>query len=562
MNVNHDLEFLTAKNGEQIIKINNYFLHSEYNPSKEAIEFAEKHFKAERLNLVYGFGAGHFIEALHKKAIHGEKIIVIEPFLEVSCELCDVTVINASSENEIRVALEEQISVVDNVNIITSPNYDKIDNKVYIQVLSAINKKLNSDFVAESTHKHFNKLWPQNYLLNLQYILKDQSVIHLSSKYTEPIVIASGGPSLTKQISTLKQIRNKIILIAAGSTVNTLLNNNIEPDYIVSVDGSEANYNHFKDIKGCKSKLIYALYNHYLIRNVFETSGYFFAVDQATIHHMQKFTDESVVYVPGGTSVANYAYSLATFMTTGPIAIIGQDLAFTDNKTHADYNKNVKALEDIKKNKNNFVEVDGYYGEKVLSDYIYLTMKESFENLHKSLGKERLIFNCTEGGAMINGIVNKPFKEFAQEYATSIKRNKEVEKVNFIASENKEKMILELKKENKSFIELIKLFKNSLNLLRSNKSTKSFSDEILFKLDKNDKKIQKLSENTMLNIAFQVINLNVLKYFKPQKNELPSDTYKRIYEQNKALYAKMLEETVDTKKHLDTLIELLKKGIV
>ncbi|MGE7950571.1 motility associated factor glycosyltransferase family protein [Lysinibacillus xylanilyticus] len=551
------VDYLTAKNGEQTIKINNYFLHSEYNPSKEAIEFAEKYFKEERLHLVYGFGAGHFIKALHKKAIHGEKIIVIEPYIEVSSDLNNVTIINANSENEIRKALEEQISVVDNVNIIISPNYDKIDSITLIQVLNAINKKLHSDFVAESTHNHFNKQWPKNYLLNLQYILKDESVINLVSKYTEPIVIASGGPSLTKQINTLKQIRNNIVLIAAGSTVNTLLNNDIEPDYIVSVDGTEANYNHFKNIQGCKSRLIYALYNHYLIRDIFEMNGYFFATNQDTLNHMQKYTDQKVLYLSGGTSVANYAYSLAILMTTGPIAIIGQDLAFTNNKTHADHNKNMKSLDDIKKCKDNFIEIDGYYGEKVLSDYVYLTMKESFETLHKSLGEERLVFNCTEGGAMIDGIENMTFKEFARQYATLPKQNIEIEKANCTVSKDEEKMILGLKNENEIFLELIKLFEKSLNLLESNKFTKFFSKEILMKLDCNDEKIQKLSEDTMLNMALQVINLNTLKYFKPQKNESTTDTYNRIYKQNKMLYEKMLEETIDTQKHLNTLIELL-----
>ncbi|KPN97421.1 motility associated factor glycosyltransferase family protein [Lysinibacillus sp. ZYM-1] len=551
------VDYLTAKNGEQTIKINNYFLHSEYNPSKEAIEFAEKHFKAERLHLVYGFGVGHFIKALHQKAIHGEKIIVIEPYIDISCDLSGITIIKANSENEIREALEEQISVVDNVNIIISPNYDKIDSITFIQALNAINKKLYSDFVAESTHNHFNKQWPKNYLLNLQYILKDKSVINLVSKYNEPIVIASGGPSLTKQINTLKQIRSNIVLIAAGSTVNTLLHNDIEPDYIVSVDGTEANYNHFKNIQGCKSRLIYALYNHYLIRDIFEMNGYFFATNQDTLNHMQKYSDQKVLYLSGGTSVANYAYSLATLMTTGPIAIIGQDLAFTNNKTHADYNKNMKSLDDLKKSKDNFIEIDGYYGEKVLSDYVYLTMKESFENLHKSLGEERLVFNCTEGGAMINGIENLPFKEFVQQYARFPKQNIEIEKSNFNASEEKEKMIMGLKKENEIFLKLIKLFEKSLNLLELNRSTKFFSKEILMKLDCNDEKIQKLSGDTMLNMAFQVINLNALKYFKPQKNESPTDTYNRIYKQNKMLYAKMLEETVDTQKHLNTLIEFL-----
>ena len=554
------IEYLNTKNGEKTVKINDYFLHSKYNPSKEASDFAEKNFKPERLQLIYGYGAGHFVKAIQKKAKNGEKIIVIEPILSIVDELKDLIVISASSEAAIREKLDENITLTDNINVIISPNYDKIDNYIYSQVLNAINKKMHSDFVAESTHRFFNKQWPENYLLNLQYVLKDQSILKLKEKYSAPVVIASGGPSLTKQLDNLKLYRNNIILIAAGSTVNTLLHNNIQPDYVITVDGSEANFNHFKDIKNINSKIIYTLYNHHLIRPVFSNEGYYFTANSTMDRHLQKFIEEPVPFLSGGTSVANYAYSLATYITTGPISIIGQDLAFTNNKTHADYNKNSRQLEEISESEKIFIQIDGYYGEKVLSDYVFMTMKESFEKLYKTLGENRIVFNCTEGGALINGMKNMPFVEFLNKYAENSITTDRVDNPNVSFAQNLKKMLPELEKEKENYVQLKKLFKKSLDLLKSNNSKTTFLNDILRKLDENDEKIQKFSERTVLEISFQTININVLKYFKPTKNESSIDAYTRIYKQNKMLYSEMLEATKETEIHLEKLIGLLKKG--
>ncbi len=553
------IEYLNTKNGEKTVKINDYFLHSKYNPSKEASEFADKNFKPERLQLIYGYGAGHFVKAIQKKAKNGEKIIVIEPILSIVDEIKDLIVISASSEAEIREKLDENITLTDNINVIISPNYDKIDDYIYSQVLNAINKKMHSDFVAESTHRFFNKQWPENYLLNLQYILKDQSILKLKEKNSAPVVIASGGPSLTKQLDNLKLYRNNIILIAAGSTVNTLLHNNIQPDYVITVDGSEANFNHFKDIKNIDSKIIYTLYNHHLIRPVFSNEGYYFTANSTMDRHLQKFIEEPVPFLSGGTSVANYAYSLATYITTGPISIIGQDLAFTNNKTHADYNKNSRQLEEISESEKIFIQIDGYYGEKVLSDYVFMTMKESFENLYKTLGENRIVFNCTEGGALIKGMKNMPFVEFLNKYAKNSITTDRVDNANASFAPNLKKMLPELEKEKENYVQLKKLFKKSLDLLKSNNSKTTFSNDILRKLDENDEKIQKFSERTVLEIAFQTININVLKYFKPTKNESSIDAYTRIYKQNNMLYSEMLEATKETEIHLEKLIGLLKK---
>lgn len=86
------------------------------------------------------------------------------------------------------------------------------------------------------------------------------------------------------------------------------------------------------------------------------------------------------------------------YITTGPIALIGQDLAYTENLTHANNNKNQKSVDDSYFKKRNAFQVEGYFDDLVMTDYVFYSMKNSFEQIHKKIKHSASIFNCTEGG--------------------------------------------------------------------------------------------------------------------------------------------------------------------
>lgn len=559
MEQKYDIQEYTSKTGLPTIRINGYFIHSKYNPQKEAADFVEKNFKPGYIHILFGYGLGYIADELVNRLTNEEeKLIIVEPILkDINNSNKKIKILLERDMNKLKDTIISMFKFTDNITVLCSPNYDKICPEIYKQFLSILKDKLNIDRVNENTLVLLSDIWQRNYLLNLKHVVKDNSIRRLEKATSSPVVIASGGPSLTKQLPLIKKFREKFILIASGSTINTLLSDNIVPDFVVSIDGSFINYEHYKDINNSEIILLYGMYNHNKIRDIFD-NGYYFLNQRHTVllNHMKRIIGEEPIVMEGGGSVAHHALIIANYLTSGPIALVGQDLAYTNNLSHAENNKGrFEISDDIKKTKI-FIKAEGYYGDEVLTDYPFLSMKKAFEKLIKIL-QNKNIYNCTEGGIRLEGYTQIPFVDFCSKF-TNEKANKEflLNKKNNCTE--KLKKLEELKKhmqeELETFDELIKTLKNSLNLLSKNKNKTSFEQKILQKLDINDKKIENYINKTSLGVVLDPINLKIIKSFSPKKDETVEETYQRVYEQNKVLYSEYIIAANKTKKYIKELI--------
>ena len=115
-------------------------------------------------------------------------------------------------------------------------------------------------------------------------------------------------------------------------------------------------------------------------------------------------------YLGIGHSTANQAFQLAYALGHKNIVLIGQDLAFApDGKSHATGHAFAQADE--------YLYVKAYGGEgEVRTTYIWDKFKNQYEKDIEQSSKEGYItYNCTEGGARIEGSVEKPFLETMNE---------------------------------------------------------------------------------------------------------------------------------------------------
>ncbi|PKC53046.1 hypothetical protein RhiirA1_404558 [Rhizophagus irregularis] len=235
---------------------------------------------------------------------------------------------------------------------------------------------------------------------NLINLKKDANIKTLRQVYDCPVVIASGGPSLNKQLDLLKSVRDNIILIAAGSTINSLIAEGIEPDYVVSIDGGIPNYKHFQNLKLENAQLIYTMQSHPGVRDAFLNDCFVTGINgfDAVTEYMEKQLGIDLpVFISGGT-VAHLAFNMALYISSGPVALIGQDLAYTDNLTHAAHNINARPIDDKFIKEKEAFQTEGYYGELVWTTKPFYSMKLEFEELVKLGNPDVPFFNCTEGG--------------------------------------------------------------------------------------------------------------------------------------------------------------------
>lgn len=555
-------EIIKTKVGIDTLKLNGYLMHSKYDPIKESERIVNENYKPNYVHILYGYGLGYIVEQFKKRMTNEDKLIVVEPFLDVEVDNKGILLINkVNSSSEIKGLLFNNISVTDKITLICSPNYDKVFTEEYKEFLNSLKDYLYIAKINENTIKISSDNWQKNYISNLKFAINDYSVKKLENIYDCPVVVASGGPSLTKQLPVLKKFRNHVIIVASGSTINSLVSAGIEPDYVVSVDGAKINFEHYKNLKTSNTSLIYLMSNYHEIRNVFHTECYFTLghSEKNLKEHLSGVVNEEVVLFRGGPSCAHYAFDFAQYITSGPITLIGQDLAFTDNKTHADNNVLGKKIDDKKSASLNYIEVDGYHGGKVLTNYSFLSMKENFESLiYQNSNKVRL-FNSTEGGAKIYGIRQISFIDFCEHYCKKNVEKKLIEKVDR-KKISKDELIQKLQLEIETYSNMILYLTDNKTIVLNNKSKTLFSNSKLKKMDKNDKKFEEAVYTTALRMSLDPINLEVLKNFKPKLNETPVEQYNRVKEQNLFFYTRMIQAIENISFYTKELIKNLNEN--
>lgn len=532
-----DIEYINCKNGSQSVVIDGYLIHSKYDPIKEAKLIVKKEMMQGYLHILFGYGVGYIAEAL--KELIDSNFIIYEPCHEIINNNSDKKFISdiLVLEKEIESRLKNYET---KIKVICTSNYNKIYPEEYKQLLKTVNDIQYEHIVNENTVRFFSETWQENYIRNISCLNKSKSLIELENKYSCPVVVASGGPSLTKQLELLNEIKDSVIIVAAGSTINSLLAQNIEPDYVVSIDGGMANFNHFKNIKANKTKLIYALSSNYKIQENYNGELFTFIYsDEGDLK--KRLIDELQLDLPlmyTGGSVANSALHIASFITTGPIALIGQDLAYTNNQSHASnnvYERNIDS--EYLKSKKAF-EIEGYYGDKVYTDYSFFSMKKSFEKIYQLLKNNHEIYNCTEGGIKIEGIPQMPFDEFCRKNVNS----NIIKKVTISGNEiDSSKMINFFKSEIDNYEKLKKNLKEAQSTLLTVKSQKVFSKGLLKKLDKVDESIKKIYPNVLMDRIVDPIMMDVMRIYNEGINETSAESFNRVYNQNVELYSRLLD---------------------
>ncbi|WP_082355251.1 motility associated factor glycosyltransferase family protein [Bacillus sp. FJAT-22090] len=559
-----EIEKVSTKTGGYTLKVNGFFLHSKYNPEKEAIHIAELQFKKDHIHILFGNGLGYISEKLMEKINEKSKLLVVDPLVD---KLTDFEIRNngvlikqLTNENFGTYLGAKLNNYNRNVTIICSPNYDRLFPHEYKELLKIVTNQLNLNIVNENTMRYFAETWQSNYVNNLLSAKMDYSINILEKKFNCPVVIASGGPSLTKQIPLLKENIDKIILIAAGSTINTLLSHEIEPDYVISIDGGEKNYEHFQQLNLNKSHLIYSMTNHHKIRRVFHSGCLFFLSNEfVNSKNIIEYTlDKKIPIISGGGSVANYAFSIASYISTGPIALIGQDLAYTSNKTHAVNNRNYKEIDEQYKEERGMFYTKGYNNEDVLTDYAFLSMKDTFERLVNIVKHENAIYNCTEGGVNLEGYKHEPFNSFCNKYALS-----RIQKDISIAEEivDYTDFIEKIKEEVLNYNKIINNLNMGLRALANNKSNISFTNNTLGKLKMVDSEIEKLFFKVSMSTIIEPISIDILKNYPVKEKETAKETFDRIYNQNKELYSRLLDAAKISKEYTVNLIEKINEHV-
>jgi hypothetical protein len=306
------------------------------------------------------------------------------------------------------------IDLFDSWEIINENDIDIADignaHAAFYQVGSIFNQKimLRNTIASDNTLNYL-----KNMFMNIGHIHKKNDLTSLKNSLTKyPAIIVSAGPSLNKQIDLLKKYQGSFIIICVNQILKLLLSNGITPDIVISLDsGSTPNWERHEIPENTFMFADVGVSKHYL--QAMNNNSFFTSTNNDLISLMDDF-GASVNILPTGGSVATSAYALARHLGCNPIVFIGQDLALTDGKDHADGYKDTYSKSFLEERTRLGFYVPGYYGGYVKTERQLNFYLKWFEEAIK-IDKETIIFNSTEGGANIAGAKNIPFATVCNE---------------------------------------------------------------------------------------------------------------------------------------------------
>ncbi|EAM0516770.1 DUF115 domain-containing protein, partial [Campylobacter jejuni] len=377
----------------------------------------------------YGFGNGILFKALLQNKNH-QHIVVFEKDIEIIWIMFHI--LDFSNELQSARLMILQTSSLDIEffsNFCSSKPFFQFSRIYFLELMShyyerfhedilGLNKKLAENF-KNSIVSHGNDPLDalqgiEQFVYNLPSMITHPSYKELLSKrkgISDTAIIVSTGPSLTKQLPLLKKYASKATIFCADSSYPILAKHGIKPDYVCMLERTEITAEFFnndfwefdKDIVFVCAGVVHPKAIEYLKdRNL--------VITQKVLAFPYYINLKDFSYAAVGFSVAHTLSYLATYLSHKNIIFIGQDLAYAENgNSHPDDYQNSANYES---QMYEHILTTAYGGNgKVETHSIWLLFKNWFENemIPNTRKMGITTYNCTEGGARIEGTIEKPF---------------------------------------------------------------------------------------------------------------------------------------------------------
>ena len=287
------------------------------------------------------------------------------------------------------------------------------DTSYFKKFYRSLGAKLNVKNLYKNTSIHTTHIFLRNALINAPLM---HNRIKISDYYNslknKPTLIVAAGPSLNKQLPTLAKYQECFNILAVDTVWPILDKFGIKPDLVFALDSRSkpswprncvANETCFSIDIGCAPKLVWS-----------HDQNHLFSSTSEQIRSLLDYLGVEVDVLATGGSVATSAFNFARYLGGNPIVLIGQDLALTGGKDHADGYLHVYSEGLLKARSESGFDVDGYYGDRVKTESQLLYYKTWYEEQVKA-HPDVMVINSTEGGAKIEGCLQIPFQVVCDE---------------------------------------------------------------------------------------------------------------------------------------------------
>ncbi|HHP0339173.1 TPA: motility associated factor glycosyltransferase family protein, partial [Campylobacter lari subsp. concheus] len=396
------------------------------------LSFYEQNYKRHPFLIFFGIGNGMLIFELLKNPLK-DYICIIEPEIEllyIALHLNDFS--QYLQDKRLHIYLYEDINFltfyrffeqekihffVKTYNLLLISNFYENYEDAITTTNSLCIESIKSLVVRQGNSSEDSFEGITQLLHNLPYQLANPSLKDLLKQRKgkiENAIIVSTGPSLIKQLPLLKEYANKASIICADSAYPILAKHNIKPDYVLALERHDLVYQCFEQDNQEFDKdilFIIASVAHKSVIDTLEKTKKSYILVHRPLPFSKALHMDDYGYLGSGLSVANMAYDLAIKLGHKNIILIGQDLAYDENgNSHPKEYLHTQESENDRK-EGLFITAYGGNG-KVETNQWWILFKESLE--YSIDTNSVTTYNATEGGARIEGSIEKSFKELCE----------------------------------------------------------------------------------------------------------------------------------------------------
>lgn len=354
------------------------------------------------LVVMVGIGSG-----LHAKAIaeaeRGPKLVVYEnrPIIGEGVLVCNTL-------EKLAEAISEHVVYGPNgrVAVYPAPGGGPAIAETIQTVRQLVSEIMGRAKVDNQTRRQKNMLWAEYIAQNASALLASPDVTRWQSALAGvPALIIGAGPSLSDDLERISALDGKALFMGAASILGPLAEAGISPHCVTALEAKDES-RQFVGLDMDQTLLAAASNSH---------PNHFAAWPGMLGHfHLVPWVAEAfgAMALPNGGHATSAAFTLALVWGCDPIILVGQDLAYSGGRVHA---QGRIGGEDDPRQQN--IEVPAIGGGTVLTSPVFHSYiswyQESAGYLARSKNPTRII-NSTSQGALIPGMRHMPLDSAAE----------------------------------------------------------------------------------------------------------------------------------------------------
>ena len=588
------IEIFPSKTGDLTARDGGKFLHSAYNPLREA-ESAAKSAESSIPNCAgiafFSCGLG-YTPIFCAKLFPKKTLIIIEhdpryfftalanvdwtPIFELpNCIIALGTGIDSV------VTLIEKTSGLEHTALCENSAQSEHTKDYFKALRELVERNKRKNEINASTLEKFSKLWLKNTCKNLHFLCECDGVNIFRDfcPKTLPVVILAAGPTLQEILPDLAEIKKRAILIAVDTALRACLRVKVEPDFVILTDPQYYAWRHIAGLSSPQSILItesaaYPPVFRFKCKRII-LCGSLFPLGK----YIEKKFGNKGELVAGG-SVSTTAWDFARFIGAKEIFCAGLDLGFPDFQTHIRGSTFEEAIH-TKSTRFNTAEKSGisalfgagtsfgddYMGKKILTDSKMKMFAWWFESKAEEFKERIKSYSLSEKSLKIPGFLlatkndllaqnekiaerekflkkAENFNKVQQEFLQTCSNHKCMEEERI--SSLHEKFSIAIEELKNGLLELYTTAKKGLRLAEDGIKSQN-PQKFLTELEKIDSKILKSEYKEIVSLVFPTEKrLNALiKNLPPINNEIKSSLQK-----SRLIYNEIMEGITLYQKYL------------